>query len=157
MISQWTWDDVKEDFFVDGSWRDIYVLDTTFSDWQKVIDAIWEKFSPNFLIDGKPASFPDRVEQVWQIRKHATALLSFSIDGMRLNCHFFNDSDIEFDLDPREVTGIDRAHSLISFMEMLGRTSVKTVVMTLENLQEAVLFKYFPEQDAVFWMRPLDS
>jgi len=49
---------------------------------------------------------------------------------MQLNCHFFQNDDIELDLDPREVTGQAQLDALLEFMRDIGRTTSASVVLT---------------------------
>jgi hypothetical protein len=35
-----TWDAIQKEFEFDGSWRDIYVLEATLREWQRMLDAL---------------------------------------------------------------------------------------------------------------------
>ena len=83
-----TWEDCKEAFEQDGSLRDIYVLDTALDDWQKFIDFINQsnyKFS--FFVGNKLSPFPSEAGYIFEQKE--SLLLSISINGMIINCHFF--------------------------------------------------------------------
>jgi hypothetical protein len=71
--------------------------------------------------------------------------LSVNVSGALLNCHFFGCEVIEFDLDPREVTGPAQLEGLSGFMALLTRATGKPAVMTMENIREAVILRFLPE------------
>src|SRR5271155_5766071 len=101
------WKQVAPDFLPDGGLRDIYVLEATLLDWQAVLDAV-RGFEPPpifYTIDGMAMELPWRVDAIFENRQNARPLMSFTISGMTMNCHFFGDIDtrdgshqIEFDL-----------------------------------------------------------
>jgi hypothetical protein len=147
------WEQIKSDFDWDGSWRDIYVLGTTIADWQTLLDTIRHRYTPlSFSRFGESCELPERAEEVpWEARG---AFLSFAVGGVQLNCHFFRSDEIEFDLDPRQVSGAREVNGLVEFMSCLGRRLGKAVVLTLENTQEAVILRYLPDRDDVVWVPP---
>jgi hypothetical protein len=126
----------KEALEWDGSLRDLYILNTTVDDWQSLIDFLLQSEYPNtYTVNGEIAEFPSRVERVFETRNKATTLLSVRVDKVMLNCHFFCEEEIEFDLDPREIT--DKAHlrRLFEFMKRVGQVVGKDVLLTLENAE----------------------
>jgi hypothetical protein len=147
------WEQIKPDFDWDGSWRDIYVLGTTMADWQTMLDAIRDRYPQlSFSVFGESCELPERAEELgpWE----TGAFLSFAVEGVQLNCHFFRSDRIEFDLDPRQVRGAREANGLAEFMSCLGRRLGMEVVLTLENSQDAVILRYLPYRDEVVWMPP---
>jgi len=147
------WQQIAPDFEPDGSLRDIYVFGTGLSDWQRVLDALrtWEPM-PNFTIGGQPANMPDKAEGIFTEARQHGALLSFKVSGAHVNCHFFGHDEIEFDLDPREVTGPAQLEGFERFMGLLGRTTGKSVVMTMENMRESVILRYAPDAQQLEWV-----
>lgn len=149
------WQRVAEDFEPDGSLRDIYVLETSLDAWQSVIDTLRQRWSSlTFTLNGEPATLPQRVEAIFDARREQAALLSLMVGGAQLVCHFFVEDEIEFDIDPREITGPAQLEALIEFMALLGRITAKTVVLTHENSPEAVILRYSAESDEVTWVPP---
>jgi hypothetical protein len=146
------WQQIAPDFEPDGALRDIYVFGTGLLDWQRVLDALraWEP-SPSFAIGGQPAMMPDKVEDIFAEARQQGALLSVKVSGVLVNCHFFHPDDIEFDLDPRKVTGPAQLEGLEQLMSLLGRTTGKPVVMTMENMPEAVILRYAPDAQRLEW------
>lgn len=60
-----------------------------------------------------------------------------------LSCHFFANDEIEFDLYPREM-GPSLLEPLIAFLNELGVATSKPVILTMENMPEAVILLYDP-------------
>src|SRR5438094_134768 len=94
-------------WYWDGSWRDIYVLGTTISDWQRLVD--WLHTGPypvEFYLDGKSAPLLHDISIVFEQREVTGEFLEFleiDVEGVIFHCHFFWPEEIEFDMDPRQV------------------------------------------------------
>jgi hypothetical protein len=149
------WQQVAPGFEPDGSLRDIYVFKTDLSDWQQVLDALinWEP-SPELWFDGEAANMPDKVEDIFVEAQRRKALLCVNVGGVPLHCHFFAPNEIEFDLVPQGVTGPKQFQPLVTFIRMLGRTTRKAVVLTMENSRESVIFRFSPDVDRFDWYPP---
>ena len=140
------WAAIAPEFEWDGSLRDIYVVGTTAHDWQQVLDALRElEPAPSFSIDGAAASLPERADGMFAQRQRSSPLLALDVGGVRLNCHFFDEAEIEFDLDPREVTGAAQFAALEAFMTLLAAKTGKNVILTYENTKSAVILSVAPE------------
>ncbi|MGL4965019.1 MAG: hypothetical protein ACRC67_27580 [Inquilinus sp.] len=147
------WRQIAADFAFDGSWRDIYVLSTTLSDWQVVLDMVRElEPAPIYQVDGVARALPDRTEDAFESRASAAVLLSFSIGKAVLNCHFFAVDEIEFDLDPREIGDSDQYERLVAFMRLLGELTGKVVLLTPENFKECPIPRYSPDTRQIAWV-----
>jgi hypothetical protein len=145
------WHRIAPDFEPDGSLRDIYILRTDLADWQHVLDALgkWTP-APTLILGGQSASLPVRAEKMFSGDERP--LLSILVGGATLNCHFFTDDEIEFDVNPAEVTGPSQAEALTAFMTVLGEATNKPVVLTMENSREGVIFRYSPDLQRVEWV-----
>ena len=60
-----------------------------------------------------------------------------------LNCHFFTEDEVEFDLDPREMKP-ELLGTLVDFFRLLGEATTKPVLLTMENMPEAVIMRFEP-------------
>jgi hypothetical protein len=149
------WQRIAGDFEPDGSLRDIYVFDTALSDWQRVLDALrtWEP-SPNLTTGGRPAALPDDVADIFAQSRQQRTCLAVIVSGVLINCYFFHQHEIEFDLDPREVAGPEQLAGLRLFMSLLGQAARKPVVMTIENMREAVILRHVPHAHELEWVAP---
>ena len=66
------WQDAKWIFDFDGSWRDIYVLDTTIEDWQRFLDMVRQgPWRFEWTVDGVPAPLPESAARCFEVREHA--------------------------------------------------------------------------------------
>ena len=142
------WETVQEAFRSDGALRDLYVFDTTAADWDAVLTALpgWG-YRTEYSVDGVPRELPGPAEQAFAVRPDAASLMAVQVDSVRLNSHFFSEAEIEFDLNPAEVRGAVEFSAVTQFMARVGQTLKKPVVLTLENMREAVIVKYTPGQD----------
>jgi len=141
-----TWQDHKTAFEPDGSWRDIYISNTNINDWQKVLDYLRESaYDISYRYGyGVPIELPKTVQEVFAIHNEKLVLLTINIGGISVNSHFFTESEIEFDIDPREIDEI-RLARLFDFMQQIGNLLEKEVVLTEENAPHKVIFKYVPD------------
>jgi hypothetical protein len=149
------WPRILADFEPDGSLRDIYVLGTTRAHWQRLLDGLrrWTP-APTLMLGGEPAAIPERIEEIFAASREVGALLSLDIGTGPLNCHFFVEDEIEFDLDPRDVAGPAAVQALIRFMAFVGEATDKAVVLTTENSREAAILRYCPDRKEVEWIGP---
>lgn len=139
------WNDYKADFEWDGSLRDIYVLDTSLSHWQALLDLLHSgtyKFSTYAYGEEAPAPLPPSATNLFN--RGIGHLLCINLGPLVLNCHFFTEQEIEFDLDPREVKSQAEAEHLFAFMIHLGNLMNKEVVLTPENGQDSPIFRFLP-------------
>lgn len=146
-MQQLNWDDVREEFVFDGSWRDIYVLNTTLADWQRVLDAIHKaEHDCEYLVDGAPGVLPNDAALTFLTSKESRPLLSVKFGGVQANCHFFSVEEIEFDIDPREVADQPQLDILVEFMQLLANSTGKPAILTPENFSQAVILRAMPNQ-----------
>lgn len=144
------WSRVSHEFEFDGSWRDIYVLGTTVSDWQLVLDALRNSsFTVVYRQAGRLTDLPSGVLDAFSEPGYAGRLLSVNASGVTLNCHFFTESEIEFDLDPREVAGPVQFNAVLDFMRLISTACEKPVVLTPENGPETMIFRMYPHTSDV--------
>lgn len=138
------WEQHKELFAWDGSLLDIYVLDTTMSDWQRLLDALRaSSYELRYKVDGETiAKIPEQIEAIFA--RHLEADVSLTIDAPQLwiGCHFFTPDEIEFDLDPRAIDGQPRLDRLVHFIAMLRDALNKEVLLTPESLSTRPLWQF---------------
>lgn len=147
-MNRMDWQKYKDEFTCDGSWRDIYVLNTNAAIWQRFLDFLKSSGIPHsFDGEGKTGCFDDLATYFKEREDHGTLTLAIDINGVTLNCHFFTETEIEIDLDPREITGEDKAVGIFNFIEMLGKTLSLPVRMTPENMDKTPVFEYTPGND----------
>jgi len=96
---------------------------------------------------------PERAEDIFRHSRdeQEAVLLALRVGGGALHCHFCEE-EIEFDLEPREVTEPAHVDAFAEFMALLGRATGKPVLLTATNAPDAVMFRYSPASDAVEWV-----
>ena len=146
------WEKVRKEFEFDGSWRDIYIFETTMSDWQRMLNAVRRvPHHVEYFRGGQPTEFPVEAIDAFPLDGECDRLLSVSFAGLLANCHFFSTEEIEFDIDPREVKGQSELDALFGFMRMLADAIGKEVVLTPENFRNAIIFRVRSGTDEVEW------
>jgi hypothetical protein len=139
------WEDYRVEFEFDGSWRDIYVIDTKISHWQLLIDFLNSNiYAYSCTIDGKKSKLPSSAKDVFDADFEYKPQLRVIVGSAILNCHFFTDEEIEFDLDPRSIQSEQQAEQIFTFMRQIGGILNKEVILTPENLRESPIFKFEP-------------
>src|ERR1700755_1575313 len=100
------WQDYKKAFEFDGSWRYIYITETELKDWKTVLEFLAEgRYPVRYLVNEVETPLNTNAWQLFQDKKESKMpLLWIDVSGVMLACHFFDQNEIEFDLDPREVT-----------------------------------------------------
>lgn len=129
------WSELSPDFEWDGTWRDIYVLNTARTDWERVLDVL-QTWSPPPSITLRGVAVPMPTPDALFDGQHKGYQLEVSAGGVRLNCHFFRADQIEFDMDPKEVVGPRELAGLVGFMRTLAASTGKPVLLTPENMPE---------------------
>lgn len=146
------WDLVAEAFRYDGMTRDIYILETDISHWQRALAYIARRYDcvrfhggwngPDFPLDVATTLFPRDPEA-------PRTTMTVDISGLHVNCHFFALEEIEFDLDPADVMDADRLEAVIRFMSGLASAAGKDVLLTAENVRDAVILRCRPSSERV--------
>ncbi len=139
------WDKHKGSFFVDGSLRQLLVFDTDISDWQKLLDFLENnRYKISFRVNREFLSSPESAQFIfdWQLEK--SRFLSVELNDLQLNCHFFAEDEIDFNLDPKQVQSKSNYLAIIEFMQAVSNLLEKPMVMTLENDPKFVLLNVEP-------------
>jgi hypothetical protein len=145
------WESVRSEFAWEGSWRDICVSDVDLLAWQAAADALFrEGQRGRFTLDGVEQEIPRDLGGVFAAAGKSQALWAVMVGGVTVVCHFFHETEVEFDLDPREVQGQEQLDAVIGFMGTLAEAIGKPVLMTPENMHEVPFIKVAPSGDAEY-------
>jgi hypothetical protein len=140
------WTDLKDKiYYWDGSWRDLYVLQTTRADWKIWVDYVnrnyrIEWFNSKADKDENQIDF-SVIEEFWSGDHDLCSTAKVFIDKIQINAHFFDETEMENDIDPREFNSIDDHNKLIKYMSDLSILFDKEVILTPENEHETFLLK----------------
>lgn len=113
----------------DGSLMDIWVAPTVLTDWQAAYEWLFLNFDTSYESGGRLSLPPADVEHCFS---DPSSVLRVKVGRMSVNVHFFDESEMELDVDPREC---DEAAlpTLKDFMEALGRALSKPVNLSGEG------------------------
>ena len=144
-----TWEAVAEYFEPDGSLLDVAVFDTDLSDWRRLVQYLLASgLDLRLTVDDEPRELADEgVEGLLHASEESSVLLSLYIAGMQFNCHFLGSDEIEFDIDPKEVTETNFA-SLLEFMRSVASHLERDVVLGGENMAHYPFLVYSVERAA---------
>lgn len=144
------WQQVKAEFEWDGTLRDLYILSADVRTWQQVVEFLRaSEYACRFQLDDEELPLPADVAALFRMRPEVYALLSVNMDGIAINCHFFTEGEVEFDLDPRENDGDKKLQELLGFMRGIGQATGRAVRLAPENCACVPVFEYSPESDQV--------
>jgi hypothetical protein len=141
------WDDIKWIFELDGTLRDIYIQEVSIIDWEKLIDLLNKRYSLKyFLSDDENYQTEIDKENVIKSLNDETGnfdiqMASIQIGEIQINCHFFLPDQIEFDLDPKEISSIEDCNKVMEYMEDISQTLSTQVTLTGENSPKFPLIK----------------
>jgi hypothetical protein len=136
----------KRIYFEDGSWRDIYVLHTTTRDWEKWVDLVNKKYRVEFW-DAKTDLKTDKIDfaivkEYWNSNGDREVIsATVKLDSINVKCHFFDDSEIENDIDPIEFKSQEDHDKLIDYLNDISVSLDKEVIVTDENARNSVLLR----------------
>ena len=150
------WQLLAKDFAsCDGALCDIYVQNANVTDWQAVIDSLRQsKFKLELQIDGQVTELPRDVSKLlYRNLSDSCPSMYVHIDSTTLNCHFFTDEEIEFDLNPRDMRP-ELLPDVLYFLKLLGRATNKPVILTVENSPEAAIMRFDPNNTEVEYVGP---
>ncbi len=142
---------MQQDWEPDGALRDVYVHSTDEADWQRVVNVVRAgECATSYTEDGSPVPMPMSVGEIFERGPERAILWQIEPEGgIRVNCHFFDPAEIEFDLDPREVVDQAALDVVCDFVRLIGRVVQKPVVISEENAPEAAILSYDPATDAM--------
>jgi hypothetical protein len=144
-----TWQELRDGVYeIDGSWRDLCVLDATREDWVKWMAYVNQHYPVRWAAEDYQAGEAlaaieaDYINQRWDAGAEAlTTWGSVFLEQVQLNCHFFQDSEIENDIDPSEIKSIEDHQRLMDYAVAISTMLGKEVVVTAESFHEGVYIR----------------
>ena len=140
------WTELKEKiYYWDGSWRDLYILQTNLDDnlkWTNYVNENYriEWFNGLTQADEKKIDY-EVIKEFWNGNHDLCSTAKVFIDKIQINNHFFDNEEIENDIDPREINSIEDHEIVVKYMKDLALLLDKTIILTPENDKEIVLMK----------------
>jgi hypothetical protein len=130
-----------------GPVRDIYVLDTTSDDWQRLLDHLRTSHHRlDFRVGGQPAPLPPRPAEIFAHNAKPdvlTADLHVDLGGYQIVTFFWDAENIEFTLFPELIDTEQRYQALMAFPVELATVTGKPAILTTEPTQPRGLRPWF--------------
>ncbi len=137
------WADVSHAFEPDGALLELHVFDTDLGAWRRVFDAI-AGLPVCYTGDGVEVAPPRSVDEAFELRCTQNLLQQIYLGRLKVHCHFFDESEIEFDLDPAEYRGQAELDALVAFMRRVADASGRQCVLTFEGGDPYRIFSVRP-------------
>ena len=140
------WTQLKNSIYNwDGSWRDIYVKNTTSKDWEKWVQFVNSNFeikwhNANLKRDEPKIDF-NVIQEYWRGNTELISTAQIFLDKIQINSHFFGNDEIENDLDPREFRSMEDHQKLIKYLKGVSKHLGKPVFLTPENNIDIILIE----------------
>ncbi len=145
------WSFLKENvYFHDGSWRDICVQNIQLGDWKNWVEFVNKKYQIEWYNDTtetKEAKIDfEVISQYWDGQHDLCSSAKVFINNIQVNVHFFDDNEIENDLDPTEFRSLEDHNCLMKYLTEVSLLLKRSVIVTPENLPNLTLIKVNGEQ-----------
>jgi hypothetical protein len=131
------WEEVRDLFDPDlmGALPDLYVPGTTVRDWQAVLDLVTASGWPwQYQEDGTARPLPAAAAVLARPAETGTASLRvWPAPGVLVIFWFMAETDIDFDVDLRELRGQEGVDALCGLLRAIGGKLGKPVLMTAEG------------------------
>jgi hypothetical protein len=125
----------------DGSLRDILIRDTELTDWKLLYEYLMTSdYKIEYKRDGSYQSLTSNFQQLLHDKEH-THVITIQEENIIFNLHFFDVSEIEIDIDPRDFIADDQYKIIIDLMNNVSRILTKEILLTYENCREEVFYK----------------
>lgn len=142
------WEQCRGDFEPDGALRDIYVVRASLAQWAKLFHRLRAAYQLEFSVDGAARTLPVSIEEVFALRPAGSPLLNFDVGSIDVACHFFETTQIEFDIVPSQVSCQSDLNELLGFLAFVGDVVDDVVILTAENQESAPIISYNPQAKA---------
>lgn len=142
-----TWEELRNKLYeIDGSWRDIYVLNTTREDWLKWADYVNKNYPIIWTDTESDESMTiDKIDLKTVVRhfdgRQFNSSANVLVNGIGVNAHFFTEEEIENDIDPSSIRSMDDHNNLMSYMKSVSKLLNKEVILTGENCSDYAIVK----------------
>lgn len=140
------WNNIEWIFEKDGALRDIYVQNSTISDWEKVVDLLNSEYKLTFGV--YEDNLTDKIDLGYVKTMFAdetgeleTKSATIDLSGIVVKCFFFLENQIEFDINPTEIKTESHFNKITDFMKSISSKLEKQITLCGENQPEFPLIK----------------
>ena len=144
-----TWEELRAGVYeLDGSWRDIYVLDTTREDWRHWMTCVNRHYPVRWgAVDYQEDQTMDAIDVAyidsrWEAGEGTlTSWCTVFLDQVEVKCHFFTYLEIEQDIDPSQIQSVADHERLMAYLVTISCALHKEVIVTAENVPEGIYIR----------------
>ena len=134
----YNWEEIKWIFEHDGTLRDVYIQDINIQHWIVLIDFLNSNFVIKFGVFGEDRL--DKIDKEYALKyliresdEIESKSISIIVDDILINCHLFSETEIEFDIDPKEIKTTLELDKILNFMKLVSKQLNKQIILTGEN------------------------
>lgn len=143
---------ISKYFYQDGSFRDIYILQSHLFDW----DLLFGFFNSNpkfeFIIikDGEEVQEKLSIECIKNLKKDYSMSIQIEYNGISILGYFLETDYIEFDITPKEIVSLEEVHKVIEFMKEVSKFTKKVVILTPEMDMNEEYIRVLPTGETIY-------
>ena len=138
-------EEIRSCLYHDGTLRDVYVVQASAGELDRFLDYVRPLIGPDsYKVGGEPQALPSSYAEAFAGGSEIGRTLSIPVGGAVVNCHFFDDSELELDFVPDEYCDESAWREMDSFLQGLADAMGRRVLVTDENSPASVLFYYEP-------------
>ncbi|WBW98363.1 CDI toxin immunity protein [Oceanirhabdus sp. W0125-5] len=124
----------SEVLYIDGSYRDIIIDNTTIEVWRKFIEFVGNTYISSIVIDDEELSLFDKsIDDIFILSETTNICLKILILNFEIHCFFWDESYIELDFDPTDINDERHINEIITFISLLSFVLKKEVHIMGEN------------------------
>ena len=133
------WEILKDKIYYtdDGSFRDIFVLDTELKDWEKWIDFVNTNYEVEFyngIAEKTEIKFNKNIAIGYLNKKNDLSInASIKLNGIIIKCYFFCIDEIDNDIMPKEINSMSDHNILIDYFNNVSALLNKKIILTDGN------------------------
>ncbi|OIQ18074.1 MAG: hypothetical protein BM557_07610 [Flavobacterium sp. MedPE-SWcel] len=131
---QYNWEEIKWILIPDGSLRNIHIDNTTINDWKLLIDFLDKGFVELFgkqhqiNIENIDRNYIDYY--LLNLENLDAETIHIRIDQVLINCHPYNETEIEFDISTKEIKSNIEFDLILKFMNIMRLKFQKPIRLT---------------------------
>ena len=140
------WNNIEWIFEKDGALRDIYVQNSTITDWEEVVELLNSEYKLTFGVYEENLTDKIDFEFVKTMFADETGELetksaTIDLNGIVVKCYFFLENQIELDINPTEIKTELEFNKITDFMKSISSKLKKQITLCGENQPEFPLIK----------------
>jgi hypothetical protein len=144
-----TWEQLRTGVYeIDGTWRDIYVLDPSRENWRQWMRCVNQNYPVRWGVIGYQDDQTvdvidvDHIDRLWDAGEISlNTWCTVFLEKVEVKCHFFSPLEIEQDVDPSQISSVADHERLMAYLITISRALQQEVIMTAENNQALVYIR----------------